>query len=108
MNSISVSGQSPHQLCIELTKAGVECSVRLQRMGVIVNDASTVIEIAKYSAPAVAVVLAAWLTKKPTRKLVITTKDNKIIHAEGASVEEIAKLLDLADRVNVITPNEKQ
>ena len=107
MNSISVLGQSPHQLFTELTKAGVECSVRSHRMGVIVNDASTVIEITKYAAPSVALVLVAWLTKRPTRKLIITTKDKQIIHAEGSSVEEIETLLEMADKVDALAPNEK-
>lgn len=51
---------------------------------------------------ALAVVVVAWLTAKSNRKVIVTTKDNKIIHMEGLSVAEVIKVLEAAKDVGVI------
>lgn len=51
---------------------------------------------------ALAVVIVAWLKAKSNRKVIITTKDNAVIHAEGLSVEDVIAILDKAKDVAAI------
>lgn len=51
---------------------------------------------------ALAVVIVAWLKARSSRKVIITTRDNIVIHAEGLSVEEVAKVLERAKNASII------
>lgn len=49
-----------------------------------------------------AAVIVAFIRSKKSRKVIIQTEDNKVIHAEGYSAEEITKLLENAKNLTVI------
>lgn len=51
---------------------------------------------------ALAVVLVAWLKARSNRKVMVTTKDNQVIHTEGLSVADTIKVLERAKSVAVI------
>ena len=51
---------------------------------------------------AFATVLVAWIKSRASRKIIITTSDNKVFHAEGYSVAELEEIMLLARRVDVI------
>lgn len=52
--------------------------------------------------PSLATVVVAFIRARKSRKIIIQTKDNQILHAEGFSVEEISKLLENARDITVI------
>jgi hypothetical protein len=92
---IQLVGRHSREVFSLLKKSGVDCFVERRRSGVM-NDAGTVVEIAKFLIPAAAGVVCAWLAKRPTRRLIITTEDREIINVEGGSVNEIEDLLKIA------------
>lgn len=49
-----------------------------------------------------AAVIVAFIKSRSSRKVIITTKDNRIIHAEGLTAAELERILDMAARVAVI------
>ena len=49
-----------------------------------------------------ATVIVAFIRARKSRKIIIQTEDNNVFHAEGYSVEEIAKLLENAENITVI------
>jgi len=51
---------------------------------------------------ALAKVIVEWIKARKSRKIIITTEDNRIFHAEGYSVKEIEKILSEAVNVTVI------
>jgi hypothetical protein len=57
---------------------------------------------AAVSSTAVAAIVVAWLKARASRKIVVTTKANQVVHLEGYSVVEVEKILALAVRVSVI------
>ncbi|MEQ1657633.1 MAG: hypothetical protein ABL896_02545 [Hylemonella sp.] len=89
-----------------LSTNGIEFSRRIQlaegpmAAGWIVDVFSAVKEATPWGA--FAVVLVAWLNAKKNRKVIITRKDNTIVHIEGMSVEEVAIILEKAKDVGVI------
>ncbi|HEY6874711.1 MAG TPA: hypothetical protein VI298_18480 [Geobacteraceae bacterium] len=52
--------------------------------------------------PSLATVIVAFIRARKSRKVMITTKDNKIFHAEGYSVEEISQILHEARSITAI------
>ena len=107
MHRIYVVGTGPFDLATKLKEGGVDCSILRQRAGQIMNDAGAVIEVAKFTIPALAGILVAWVNTRPTRKLTITTEDKKVIHAEGKSVEEVENLIGVAQSIMAVAPNER-
>ena len=67
----------------------------------------TVYGVLQTAAPwaALAAVLVAWIKSRPTRKVIITTKDNQVIHLEGLTVQEIERVLALSSNLSVIDTN---
>jgi hypothetical protein len=53
-------------------------------------------------APSIAAVLVQWLRSKASRKVILQTKDNEVIHLEGYSVKEIESLISKASDITVI------
>lgn len=51
---------------------------------------------------ALAVVIVAWLKAKSSRKVIITTRDNTVVHVEGFSIEQVAKVLESAKDAAII------
>lgn len=89
-----------------LSENGIQFSRRIQ-LSEAPMAAGTIIEIfsaIKDATPwgALAVVVVAWLKAKNSRKVIITTKDNEIIHAEGLSIPEIERVLEKAKNIGII------
>lgn len=72
--------------------------------GVIMNVTGEVLQFLEHSIPwaSIATVLVAWLRARSSRKIIVTTKDNKVIHAEGYSVEQFEQILAQAREATVI------
>ncbi|WP_374499808.1 hypothetical protein [Zoogloea sp.] len=90
----------------ELSANGIEFSRRIQlseapmAAGWVIEVFSAVKEATPWGA--LAVVIVAWLRAKSSRKVIITTKDNTVVHAEGLSVEQITKVLENAKNAEII------
>jgi hypothetical protein len=56
----------------------------------------------------VAAVLVAWLNTRPTRKAIVRTKDDVVIHVEGRSVKEVESLLKSAQSIMVMDTKPKK
>jgi hypothetical protein len=52
-----------------------------------------------------ATVIVAYIKSRKGRKVVITTKDGAIFHAEGLSYTELNELLEKAQNLTVFDPN---
>lgn len=55
--------------------------------------------------PALAAVVVAFINRRNGRKVIITTKDKTVIHAEGLSFTELERILQLAENITAIDPN---
>lgn len=60
--------------------------------------------------PSLATVIVAFIKSRDTRKIIITTKDNTVVHAEGLSMKEIEQVLKHTKNMTVIDtqPSETQ
>lgn len=54
------------------------------------------------SSGAVAAIVVAWLKARASRKVIVTTNENQIVHLEGYTVAEVEKILAIAASVAVI------
>ena len=95
-------GTASESLADALSDARIAFNRSHPKPGVILN-ASPVIEITQ-AVPwaAGAAVLVAWLRGRASRKIIVTTKDDTVVHAEGLSVEEFEKILPHAKNVSAI------
>ena len=50
----------------------------------------------------IAKVMVAWIEARKSRKIIITTEDNTVIHAEGYSINDIKKILPKTKNITVI------
>jgi Effector Associated Constant Component 1 len=57
------------------------------------TSAWQVVEIPKFSVPALAGIIISWLNERPSRIVTVTTKDGARWHTRGKSVAEVEKLL---------------
>ena len=87
----------------ELDKASVKYS-RVEAFSGVVMASGTLIAIAQAvaSSTVLAAVVVAWIKARASRKIIVTTNTNEIIHIEGYSVAEVEKVLSIAMRVTVI------
>jgi len=53
-------------------------------------------------AGAIASVLVAWIRARASRKIILTLKDDTIVHLEGEPVDRVEELLPLVKRADVI------
>lgn len=58
--------------------------------------------------PSVATVLVAFIRSRRGRKVIITTKDGTLVHAEGLSQEELEQVLASAQSLMAIDPNKTE
>ncbi|MFV3308592.1 effector-associated constant component EACC1 [Pseudomonas sp. NY15181] len=65
--------------------------------------------LVKTAAPwaALAAVLVAWVKSRSSRKVIITTKDNKSIQVEGYSVKDVERFLEISINLAVIDTDNK-
>lgn len=89
-----------------LSESGIEFSRRIQlaegpmAAGWIVDVFSALKDPTPWAA--LAAVLVTWLKVKASRKVIVTTKDNTVVHVEGLSVEDVITILDKAKDVAII------
>lgn len=71
---------------------------------VLASGMSVMVSLVQASAPWIAfsAVLVAWIKSRSGRKIIITTKEQTVVHLEGLSQSEVAKILHIADRITVI------
>ena len=87
-----------------LNEHNVSYSMREQRSGVPMAAAQGVVELLQATAMwgALASVIVAFLKYRHSRKVIITTKNKEIIHAEGLTHEELLKILERAESLTAI------
>ncbi|HDR9797398.1 hypothetical protein SB461_27420 [Burkholderia cenocepacia] len=94
---------SKNSFLSELDRNSIEYSqIELFSSGVMASGELIAIAKAFVSSTAFATVVVTWLKTRASRKIIVTAKDEKIIHLEGYSVDEVEKILAIADRVAVV------
>jgi hypothetical protein len=78
-------------------------SMQQTRSGVPMNS-SGVIELLQSAAmwSALAAVVVAFIKGRSSRKIIITTKENTVVHAEGLSLDELKEVLKQAKSLTAI------
>ncbi len=71
---------------------------------------SSFIEIAQAAGDAtmwggLAAVIVAFINSRRGRKVIVTTRDNTIVQAEGLSIQELERVLGLAETLTAFDPN---
>ncbi len=103
---ILLLGPGSDSLTTALDDAGIGYERRSQKPepGVIVNASGDVVQIVGHAIPwaSVVTVLVAWLRARASRKIIVTTKDNNVVHTEGYSVEQFEQILAQAREVTAI------
>lgn len=92
----------------ELNAHGVRYQMRAVRSGVPMASGEA-LEIVKVLGsatfwPAVASVVVAFINKRNGRKVIITTRDQTVVHAEGLSMAELERVLEAAANITAIDP----
>ena len=89
-----------------LNEHKVQYQMRQIRSGQIMNS-SGVLEVILNPAMwgALATIVVMFIKSKHGRKVIITTKDNNVIQAEGLTKEELEKILKRAKNISAIDPN---
>lgn len=111
MNHIRIDlFKDSRELFLELlTKEKIDYSeIQMFSAGTVVaSGMSVMVSIIQASAPWVALsaVLVAWVKSRSGRKVIITTKDQTVVHLEGLSPSEVEKILDRTGRIAVIDTN---
>jgi hypothetical protein len=92
---ITLVGQQSDSLCAEFAAAGLEFILHQPVAGDIRKFDETVDVIANSLDTVVAFALAfkSWTKVRRTRKVIITSKDNKIFHVDDLSLDELVHLL---------------
>jgi hypothetical protein len=89
-----------------LQESGIEFSERPPQVGVAMNSG---LEIGCVATAGLVKVILAYLKTRQSRKLIITTKDNAVVHfqAEGLSPSELERLIPQARSMAVIETKRK-
>lgn len=103
---IHVFKDSLHPVTELLDSEGISCSMRQERAGVMVAS-SGILEVALNAGvwASIAAVLISFIKARHGRRVMITTKDKEVIHAEGLTSKELGKILEKAEWVTAIDPN---
>lgn len=92
-----------------LNEHGIKYQMREVRMGVPLASSGT-LEIVQAVGNAafwasLATVLVAFINSRRGRKVIITTKEGTVVHAEGLSLKELEQVLERAQNLTAIDPN---
>jgi hypothetical protein len=52
--------------------------------------------------PSIALIVIQWMKNKASRKIMIQTKKKEIVEIQGMSIDEVTKLLEIAESVTAI------
>lgn len=103
---IFLSGIGSETLLTDFDSSGIEYIQRPPDSGVVMNAGETIQLIKDISEAipweAIAAVIIAWLKYRPSRKIIATTKDNKVVHIEGMDKKEFTLLLPSCKNLMVI------
>ena len=82
----------------------VQYQMRENRSEMIQAASSGVIEVLTSAAMwgALATVIVTYIKSKSGRKIIITTKENEVIHAEGLTSKELENILDKAKSISAV------
>ena len=109
---IDITHEAASAFCECLTQNGIEFEDRTPRPkpGQIFASGMEILSILGDATPyaALAAVIIAWLKANSRRKVIITTRDYKVIHIEGMSPEDIDRVLTSAKRVTMLDIPEKK
>jgi hypothetical protein len=91
-----------------LQEGGIEFSQRPPQVGVVTNS-GTAIAIASAAIAGLVKVIVAYLKARQSRKVIITTKGNKVVHfqAEGLSQTELERTIAQVRNITVIETKPK-
>lgn len=89
-----------------LEENGIAFTIRTPPVGAIRNSGEA-IEILRFAIPAVAGIIITYLKAKQGREVIITTRNRKVVHARGYSVEELGDILAFAENMNVLDTKQK-
>ena len=92
-----------------LNEHGIKYQMREVRMGVPMASGGT-LEIVQAVGnvafwASLATVLVAFINSRRGRKVIITTKEGTVVHAEGLSLKELETVLERAQNLTAIDPN---
>ena len=106
---ISLFKDSREPFVALLREHGIEFSSRAPRMGVPMASGEwvEVLKSISISAP-FATVVVAFLKHRHSRKIIITTNDNTVVHAENLTHEELLQVLQDAKNLTVIETSPKE
>lgn len=103
---IHVFKDSLHPLSELLDAKGLSWSIRQERSGIVMAS-SGVLEIAINAGAlaSIAAVMISFIKARHGRRVMITTKNKEVIHAEGLTSKELEEILEKASWVTAIDPN---
>ena len=103
---IVLMGSSTASFTKALEEAGIEYDLRIPKpqSGLVFNVAGDVVQLVGDAVPwaSLATVAVAWLKMRASRKIIVTTKDNEVVHTEGLSVAQFEQVLAIARETTVI------
>lgn len=104
---IFLLGSSSETLLPDFDSVGIKYICPPIPIGVIMNSAGDTIQIIKdinnmIPWNALAAVFIAWLKYHPKRKIIFTSKNHTVVHAEGLSVKQIEQLLPHCEHVMIV------
>jgi hypothetical protein len=87
-----------------LNEHKVKYSMRQMRTGVVMAGPGGALEILQSTAMwgAIAAVLVAYINSRRGREVMITLKNNAVVHAKGLSMEELEQVLQHAESMAII------
>ena len=92
-----------------LNEHGIKYQMREVRMGVPMASGGTLEIVQAVGSAAfwasLATVLVAFINSRRGRKVIITTKEGTVVHAEGLSLKELETVLERAQNLTAIDPN---
>jgi len=103
---IVLLGSGSDSFIASLDEAGIkyERHSPRPRSGVIMNASGDIVQIIVQAIPwtAIATVLCTWRQARASRKIIVTTKDNKVVQTEGYTVKEFEQILAHTKEMAVI------
>ena len=104
---IFLLGSSSETLLPAFDSGGIKYINQVPPVGVVMASAGDTIQIIKDISDiipwgTIAAVFIAWLKYHPKRKIIFTSKNHTVVHAEGLSVKQIEQLLPHCEHVMVV------